>query len=329
MEPYVLSTLRVLDLSEGIAGAYCTKLLVDAGADCIKIEIPPRGPFAHVVRYTAHQRVHSVARSSATFTPPRRASRLTCSLRKIGQFHPRGSRHTPTSSSPRRSPAHWRRSGWVTRTSCRGMPPSSRYRSLPTATAVRGVGDRPTSSPFRQSAARLDLARCPRIPPFGGRSGRRMDRRLLRRSGRSGPRVRRPSVRAGRVRRRLDPRVHVGLFQPLSVPPRATLRRSAKSFAAAFEHTNEIRALEPTLDGWVGLTTVTGERQWKSFSTLIGRAESGGVDPGWPTSSPMEAQGGDFGSHRRVDQEAHGGRIPGARRSEPPHSRGAARQRDD
>src|ERR1019366_7299223 len=44
MEPYVLSTLRVLDLSEGIAGAYCTKLLADAGADCVKVEIPHGDP---------------------------------------------------------------------------------------------------------------------------------------------------------------------------------------------------------------------------------------------------------------------------------------------
>src|SRR5262245_21703988 len=37
-----LSALRVVDLSTGIAGAYCTKLLADAGADVIKVE-PPAG----------------------------------------------------------------------------------------------------------------------------------------------------------------------------------------------------------------------------------------------------------------------------------------------
>jgi crotonobetainyl-CoA:carnitine CoA-transferase CaiB-like acyl-CoA transferase len=37
-----LSSLRVLDFSTGIAGAYCTKLLADAGADVIKVE-PPQG----------------------------------------------------------------------------------------------------------------------------------------------------------------------------------------------------------------------------------------------------------------------------------------------
>jgi crotonobetainyl-CoA:carnitine CoA-transferase CaiB-like acyl-CoA transferase len=37
-----LAGLRVVDLSSGIAGGYCTKLLVNAGADVVKIE-PPRG----------------------------------------------------------------------------------------------------------------------------------------------------------------------------------------------------------------------------------------------------------------------------------------------
>src|SRR5690242_330401 len=34
--------LRVVDFSTGIAGAYCCKLLADAGADVVKVE-PPEG----------------------------------------------------------------------------------------------------------------------------------------------------------------------------------------------------------------------------------------------------------------------------------------------
>ena len=39
-----LSDLRVVDLSSGIAGAYCTKLLADAGADVVKVEAPGGDP---------------------------------------------------------------------------------------------------------------------------------------------------------------------------------------------------------------------------------------------------------------------------------------------
>ena len=43
--PHGLCTLRVLDFSVGIAGAYCAKLLADAGADVIKIEPPTGDPW--------------------------------------------------------------------------------------------------------------------------------------------------------------------------------------------------------------------------------------------------------------------------------------------
>jgi crotonobetainyl-CoA:carnitine CoA-transferase CaiB-like acyl-CoA transferase len=38
-----LDGVRVVDLSSGIAGPYCTKLLADAGAEVLKIEPPDGG----------------------------------------------------------------------------------------------------------------------------------------------------------------------------------------------------------------------------------------------------------------------------------------------
>jgi len=43
-----LDDLRVIDLSQGIAGPYCTKLLADCGAEVIKVE-PPQGDYARTL----------------------------------------------------------------------------------------------------------------------------------------------------------------------------------------------------------------------------------------------------------------------------------------
>ena len=63
---YPLDDVRVVDLSSGISGAYCTKLLADAGADVVKVEGPDGDPFRDEAALFA---VLHTSKRSAMFDP--------------------------------------------------------------------------------------------------------------------------------------------------------------------------------------------------------------------------------------------------------------------
>ncbi|MDQ2637138.1 MAG: CoA transferase [Actinomycetota bacterium] len=65
MAPTPLAELRVVEISDRIAGAYCGKLLVDAGADVVKVEPPQGDPFR---RYTFTGAVPAAGTDSPLFS---------------------------------------------------------------------------------------------------------------------------------------------------------------------------------------------------------------------------------------------------------------------
>jgi crotonobetainyl-CoA:carnitine CoA-transferase CaiB-like acyl-CoA transferase len=276
MEPYVLSTLRVLDLSEGIAGAYCTKLLVDAGAECVKVEIPhgdplrtwsatgaPTGPlgsalfrFLHTSKKSVTADVQSPEDRRFILELASRAdvvvtSALPGTLEALGLGYEDIAQRNPAvidvSISPYGYGGPWSRrpaNEFILQAECGSTGSRALPENPPLSTGGR-VGEWIAGS----FAAVATLA-------------------LIRRARQTGQ---------GEF-------VDVSILECMSVSfnvyesLHAQLSDDPDAFAAAFERTNELPAIEPTSDGWVGLTTVTGD-QWKSFSTLMGRADLAD-DPG-------------------------------------------------
>lgn len=62
--PTALESVRVADLSEGIAGAYCTKVLADAGADVVKVERPGGDPLRSWGSGALFEYLHTSKRST-------------------------------------------------------------------------------------------------------------------------------------------------------------------------------------------------------------------------------------------------------------------------
>ena len=67
--PTPLHDLRVVEISDRIAGAYCGKLLADAGADVVKVEPAVGDPLR---RFTASGAVPPVGGDAPLFALPER-----------------------------------------------------------------------------------------------------------------------------------------------------------------------------------------------------------------------------------------------------------------
>jgi crotonobetainyl-CoA:carnitine CoA-transferase CaiB-like acyl-CoA transferase len=263
-----LDGVRVVDLSSGIAGPYCTKLLADSGADVLKIEDPDGGD--PLRRWSASGRSLAAGEDGVLFrflnTSKRSAAvdRTTAAGRErilalaaeadlvIESFAP------GTIESLGLGPADvWRRNERVSFVSIspfgRGGPWSQRpateftLQALCGSTACRGTPDRPPIA-------------------AGGRLGEWL----------GGAYAAVAALTAHHDTRRGRHGTHVDLalleVMALTMAPNLMVWESLAGRPGPFARTVEIPSIEPAADGYVGFCTITAQ-QWRDFLVLIERPD--------------------------------------------------------
>jgi crotonobetainyl-CoA:carnitine CoA-transferase CaiB-like acyl-CoA transferase len=261
-----LAELRVVDLSSEIAGPYCTKLLVDAGAEVVKVEAPdggdplrrwtasgaelPEGEDGALFRYLNASK-RSIAldlespdgRAGAldlaatadlvveSFGPGVR-ERLGLSLEAL---QPRNPALSLVSISP------WGDSGpWARR-------PATEFTLQAASGSIgyRGLRDRPPVA----AGGRLGEWIAGSFAALGGTSAW-----LSARNTGSGQHV------------------DVSMFEAMQLCMTVYGDLNGQFFDGPLPRAVEIPSIEPAKDGWVGFCTITGQ-QWKDFCAMLGRPD--------------------------------------------------------
>ena len=265
--PGALTGLRVIDLSEEIAGAYATKLLADAGADVIKLERPGGDPLRRWVASGTKlepgrdaplfQYLHAGKRSALADLETSAGLARVLALASdadivfesfgagaaerfgltLDALHARNPRCSLVSISA------WGGSGpWATR-------PATEFtlQSAVGSTAFRGLPERgPVAA--------------------GGRIGEWI----------AGTYAGVGAAFAWLSARRTGEGHHVDLsiFEALLLTMTIYHDLNSQFFDGPLAQMIETPSIEPAKDGWVGLCAVTGQ-QWKDFCTLIGQPAVG------------------------------------------------------
>ena len=256
-----LSALRVLDLSTEIAGPYCTKLLADAGAEVLKIELPGGDPLR---RWTASHtelppgadsvlfRFLNTSKRSAVLdyrTAAGRAEllRVCADADLVVDSEQRDlDWGAPATRSPALSVISLSPFGlhgpWSQR-------PATEFtlQAWCGSTAARGTPDRPPIA-------------------AGGRLGEWL-------GGTYAAAAALTVVHRARQTGRGE-HVDLSLFEvmTLCMAPNLMVWESLAGQPSPFARTLELPSIEPARDGYVGFCTITGQ-QWRDFLVLIERPD--------------------------------------------------------
>jgi crotonobetainyl-CoA:carnitine CoA-transferase CaiB-like acyl-CoA transferase len=255
--PTPLDDLRVLEISDRIAGSYCGKLLVDAGAEVRKVEPPQGDPLR---RFTASRSPLPNAEDAPLFS-----------------YLNAGKRSLRISPDSERFRAELAASDVVVLTATRsraaglGIDPQRLLADRPHAVIVT-ISDFGWSGPHAERAASEFTLQAwagstgfrgdPAGPPIaiGGDLGEYLGGAFA-------------AFGALAVRRRVE-RGGAGEHLDLSMLEAITLMQSSEWLHSQLlqvppvTRTIEVPSIEPAKDGYVGITMVTGQ-QWLDFAAMV------------------------------------------------------------
>ncbi len=260
-----LQGLRVVDLTSEIAGPYATKLLVDAGADVVKIE-PPRGD--PLRRWTASgtrlapdedgalfQFLNASKRSVVADLEDPAGRRLALELAGEADLVVHGLTEARAAAVGLDAPSLFDRRA---RTSSVSVTPWG---------AAGPFAERPCTE-FTLQAATGSVA-------YRGLR----DRRPVAAGGRFGEWLTGVYAAVGGVTAWLSARltgrgqqVDVSMFEAMLLSMTVYHDLNGQWVEGDLARSIEIPSIEPAKDGWVGFCTITGQ-QWKDFCALIGQPE--------------------------------------------------------
>ncbi len=262
-----LAGSRVVDLSTGIAGPYCTKLLVDAGAEVMKVE-PPGGDSLR--RWTASGTAIPDGQDGALF------QYLNASKQGVvlDLARPEDRRTlldlTETADWVVESFAP----GQLARhdldlTTLQGSNPTLSLVSITPWGSHGPWANRPWTEFTLQAAAGSIAYRGlrDRVPvAAGGRLGEWIAGTFAA--------VGAMSARLSAERTGAGQHVDLSMFESMLLCLTIYHDLNSQWFEGPLPRAIEIPSIEPARDGWVGFCTITGQ-QWKDFCVLIGRPDIG------------------------------------------------------
>ncbi len=262
-----LAGLRVIDLSTEIAGPYCTKLLADVGADVIKVESDAGDPLRS---WSASGATLSAGADGALFQYLNASKRSV--VLDLGSANGRGrlldlaaGAALVIESFPAGTMERW----GLTLATLQERNPALCVVSITPWGTTGPWAERPATEFTMQAAVGATAYRGLR------------DRKPVAAGGRLGEWAAGTFAAVGAVsawrtaqRSGVGQHVDVSLFESVLLAMTIYHDLDGQWVPGPLARAVDIPSIERAKDGWVGLTTITGQ-QWKDFCSLIGRPDVG------------------------------------------------------